>query len=387
MTTASSFGPPAGGTPPAGFEPLIERTFPTGEPARLAVENVRGRIHVAGWDRPEVQLRAEKLPDPAHPARYHATRVEIVHQGNTIVARTVLDRDALDREGSLLDELVSRGFGLIDELLRQNTPAEVVYEVRVPRATELELRGVSCPVTVEDVQGTIRVRTVSGACAVARARGDLRLNTVSGALTARDVEGRLEAKSVSGGVRIAGRLAPLEANTVSGAIEVAGPLAPSSRYAFGTVSGSLTLHVPAATGASISARGVSLGVHSGLPCQVTSVVRRPGDRRWEGRLGDGSASVRFRTVSGQLRIYPLSDAGAASAAPPAPVAVAAPEPPVAEAPPAAPEGGPAEPIQEPPARAEQLRILQALQRGELNPDDALRQIQTLHRERHESQAR
>lgn len=382
-------------TEQSGSADQVEQFFATGERCRLLVDNPRGRVTVQGWERPEVYLRARKLADSSSPARVQATRIEMHHHGDTVVLRTVLDKRALFGEGLLWQRLADVGSCVLGELLRNNVgPAEVEYAVYVPHSSALSLKGVSSDLSIEAVQGEVRARTVSGQCSVACICGELRLSTVSGAVAGRELAGRLEAKSVSGSIRLAGTLRSLHASTVSGAIELAGPLASGGDYELHTVSGSATLRMPRDTAATIRAQGVSVGVQSDLPVDVLLNERRPGARRWEGRLGSGGASVAFHTVSGSLHLTALpgaEEAGPVAAhctphpppqpAPPPPRAAEPPQPPleaVAVVPP---------PPRERPTTADepaveetaQMQVLKALERGELTVEEALRQLEMLRR--------
>jgi hypothetical protein len=379
---------PLDGQSEPGAETDFEQTFVTGERCRLVLENVRGRVRVMGWEHPEVWVHASKRRGSCSDACFQATRVEAWQEGSAVTVRTVRDGAWPASAGGLWQDLAAATLHLLESLLHQGTaPAEVVYEVRVPRQAEVTLAGVSSDLVVEDVQGVLRTRTVSGACTVARARGNFDLSTVSGRLAGEALDGTLTAKSVSGDLRFAGRLDTLQANSVSGSVELAGPLARAGSYTVTTVSGNATLRVPPDTVASINARGVSLSVTIDLPHAVTQNVRQPGQRQWQGTVNGGGAAVRFNTVSGRLRLAHLAETStSASAAQPAPEPVPADAPPARPAEARHPAMGvtaSAQATAEPPAaeptgdESAQLRILQALERGELAVDEALRRLEDL----------
>lgn len=365
----------------------VDQTFRLGDECRLVVENPRGRIRISGWDRAEVHLRAVKVREGSSPARFQATRIEIRQEDDRLIARTVLDGSAVFRRGGFWDELVSDAMRSVADLLRNTgLPAEVDYDVQVPRRAELELKRLTGEATVEDVNGRVRISSVSGSDSLVRAEGDLHVSTVSGSIAAREVVGNLEARSVSGSIRMSGELALLRAHSVSGSMELAGPLAPGGSYDFHSVSGSVTLKVPDETSATISARGVSLAVTSDLPCEVLRDRRAPGSRHWEGRLNEGAAAVSVQTVSGHLYLArllvgtrtesanPMPDRETAGVANEATGEGADTSSTAAPAPGATPEGPVAASSS---AETAQLRILRALERGELSVDDALRQLDSL----------
>jgi hypothetical protein len=384
------------GSERAASEATIERTIRVGEQCRLVVENPRGQIHVTGWDRPEVHLRATKRQNGSSAARFNATRIEVSHDGNTVSARTVLDGSPPLFDRGAWGDLVAEALRSFTEFIRNTAmPAEVIYDIQVPRHADVELKGVTSQIWVEDVRGIVHANSVSGAEVVDQVQGDLTLSTVSGSITGRRLDGYVDAKSVSGGIRLEGRLEVLKANNVSGSMELVGPLAAKGSYDFHTVSGSLTLRVPLDTSASISARGVSMAVTSELPCQVLRDARGPGSRQWQGRLNGGDAAVHVNTVSGHLYLAQLTEAALGSASipvgqTPVPEASIIPSETEAEARPREPDAEqspppePTSPEADAPAaettesaESAQLRILRAIERGELDVEEALKQLDSL----------
>ncbi len=365
---------------------IVDQTFSVGDQCRLVVENPRGRIAVTGWDRPEVRLQAVKLAEGSSLARFNATRVDLSQDGSAIFARTLLDGTAPLRDHGIWDDFAADAFRAFADLLRNTAmPAEVCYRVQVPRHAYLELRSVTGRIEVEGVRGTLRLWNVSGSERLERVQGDLMLSTVSGAIDARQAEGYFHARAVSGSIRAAGRLDAVGASTVSGSMELATPLAPSGSYDFRSVSGSITLRLAPDASATVAAHGVSMSVTSDLPCQVVQDVRRPGSRRWQGRLNGGAATIQIRTVSGHLYLtHPVEPAETPAESAPAQQAItaedgatgAAPESPSEEAAESPTHGEPT-PTGEAAAEAEseQLRILRALERGEIAVDQALQQLE------------
>ncbi|MBI2940943.1 MAG: DUF4097 family beta strand repeat protein, partial [Chloroflexi bacterium] len=320
MSTAASDPQPEPGAGGSSSDARFEQTFPTGDHCRLVLDNPRGRIHVTGWDRPEVHVQARKLGLSCGEDRVRATRIVAEHQDDAVTVRTIFDLDlSSDVPGpwrAFAAEIVRSLQGLLPN---KAMPAEVVYTVQVPRSADLELTGVSSDVVVEEVRGTVHARTVSGSVALERVQGDLHVSVVSGNATGHEVGGKLEARSVSGDLRFAGQLETVQGNAVSGSIEVESPLDPAGSYDFQTVSGDVSLRAPPETGASISARGVSVDVICELPHRVERDERRPGSREWQGSVQDGGAPVRFRTVSGRLRMRPTPPPSLSPLSPPSPL--------------------------------------------------------------------
>jgi hypothetical protein len=358
----------------------FERSFQTGPTSRFVLENPRGRIVVRGWDRAEIHVHAIKRRGRSN-EQYEATQIESYQQGETVFLRTILDPSAPMIERGALSGVAAELVRAFGDLFRWNgKTAEVDYEVEVPRGCEVDLKGVSSSIHLTGLRAPASAYSVSGAVTAEQHVGMLRLQTVSGEVRARAIDGPLYVESVSGAARLDGRLASLAAKTVSGEIEVASPLAPSASYEVQTVSGNATFHVPEQSAASIAVRGVSGDVECEMPWVVTHDRRGPGSREWQGTLNGGGASLHFQTVSGNLRLRASHANGSTQSEAPAdvaPVAGAA-EPttirePVQAAPNAAVEGSTVASDPD----GDQMKVLQALERGELSVDDALRELDRL----------
>lgn len=385
MSAAETFEQPGESASTEASAATVERTFVVGEPARLVIQNPRGRVRITAWERPEIQIRARKLPDRWNGFRDDTTRIEIESEGSTVIARTLLPGTTLFRNGKIWNQLFAEGLRALEDLIRARMlPAEVVYEIQVPRRTDVEAAGVTCSFEIAQVQGTVGVRGVSGPVTFRGLAGPISVATVSGPVDGSGLNGAIELKSVSGPIRLEGRLDSLRLASVSGSIELFGPLAPAGRYALKTVSGNVIMRLPTGVGASIAARGVSLEVSTEHPVEVVRDRRSPGMHEWVGRLNQGGASVSFRTVSGHL-VLAMAPPSAGAPGEPARSTTPSPEapaPPADQVTPETPAAAAApSPGVEPDAAPEsaQLRILRALERGEIAVDEALRQLDALRR--------
>jgi hypothetical protein len=367
----------------------VDSSFPVGESGRLIVENPRGSIRVTSWDRPEVQVHATKRWDSTS-ARYESTQIELQQHGDTVVARTVLDPTARFVERGAVQGIAAELLRAFTDLLQTTTrPAAVDYVIQVPRRCDLELKGVSSSIAAHGATGAMRIHSVSGPLEVAELTGELNLGAVSGAITAKRIAGRAHVESVSGEIMLQGELTALRAKTVSGHVDLSGPLTPTGEYEFRSVSGGVTLHCPAETRATVSVKGVSADVSSDLPGRVIRNERRPGSREWQGEVNGGGPSVNFHTVSGHLWLRALAASSGLDQQSDQPIdrlVVSTPTEPVdavqdahaTDAAPAQPDAPPATPTSpDDSGESAQLRILQAVERGEVSVDEALRELETL----------
>lgn len=228
--------------------------------------------------------------------------------------------------------------------------ARVVAEL--PEATEIAYTGVSADVTGVGFSGRQEYRTVSGDLVLSDLAGQVRVNGVSGDVSLRaKAPVSVQANTVSGDLSAFGpRFEQCRVVTVSGDVELEGALAAESEHRVETVSGSLSLG--AASGLTLEARGLSSDVEVNVPHRAEGTRDR---RRYI--VGDGAARLLFSSMSGDVSIG-RSRRIAGDLSMPAP-----PKPPKPPAPPAPTIGA-----------DEQLRILRALERGEIDVDEASRRL-------------
>jgi hypothetical protein len=131
---------------------------------------------------------------------------------------------------------------------------------------------------------------------------ELIAGVVTGDVIAQGLRSDVSAHSVSGDV-IVSTTGLAEAGTVSGALNVEMGSLDWTRLSFNTVSGDITLRLPAGLGAEVDFQSLS----GDLDTDFDLVVDRRRDGRFvgsrvEGTIGDGSRALSFHTVSGDVRI-------------------------------------------------------------------------------------
>jgi len=292
-------------------------------------------------------------------------------------------------QGTLTIEADERDAGFLTSLGRMMSGtgrSSVEFDVELPALATLRLSGISADLSVEGLRGDEEVRTVSG---------DVRLLGVSG---------RISLQSVSGDVRVAGGTAELNATTtsgdlatmferyerlrvhsVSGDVTVIGALDPGADHSLESISGDVEL---APTGGlTIRISSMSGSIHSELPHQRQTVGSQQ-----QVVIGDGAGQLTFRTMSGDMRIMRTSRVAgawtlpeAASTSPKAPIpqdrdaslaaaaedAAGASARGVEQALPLAPS----DPASAPATDLDELSILRALERGEIDVDQAARLLE------------
>ena len=235
--------------------------------------------------------------------------------------------------------------------------------VEAPGGCDLRFEGVSADVTTRSFHGPQQYRTVSGDLVLEGVGGNVRITGVSSDISLRTDQtlDTLEISTVSGDVSAtAPRVEQLRIVTVSGDAEVEAVLADGPAHRVETVSGDFSIGV--AGGMTAEVRGLSTDVDVRLPHRTEGSRDR---RRYV--IGDGGPSLTFSSLSGDLAVWPARRITTTPAMPPTPPTPATPPAP----------RSPATGL--PPARvaideAEQLEVLRALERGEIDVDEAARRL-------------
>ena len=240
------------------------------------------------------------------------------------------------------------GLGTIGRILGIGTKVETSITAEVPAAADLTYDGVSADLSTAGFRGRQQYRTVSGDLVLDRLGGNVRVRGVSSDVSIRaDDPLDLEMNTVSGDISaFAPRFDYLGLVTVSGDVEVEGELADGRDHRVETVSGDLSVGVVG--GLSLEVRGLSTDALISVPHRSEGSRDR---RRYI--IGGGDASLLFSSMSGDVMARP-SRRFSESVQPPVPPAP--PTPPTAPTPPIGPD--------------QQLEILQALERGEIDIDEA-----------------
>jgi hypothetical protein len=346
----------------------------------LSIRTVRGSVRVRGTDGDEVRVearyayRGEESVDPEHDGVLNVSR----HDGELRVE---------------VDETASGLGPTLGVLLRGGRPA-VDFDVTMPRTAALRLAGVSADLDVRAVHGSQEVRTVSGDVSMDDVAGRITVQSVSGDVLIRGGVLSLDGTTTSGDLSaVAERFESVRARSVSGDLRLSGRLDPAGEHAIESISGDLELYGSGGMTARMTA--ISGSINSELPHR-----REPNGGRRAIVVGDGAATVSFRTMSGDLNVKRATGSGtpeppiseASPMRPPDPPRPAAPAPPTPPSPPAPPRSpNPGSPVSTsnsyhdeatppsgtpvPHVAIDELAILQALERGEIDVDEAARRLE------------
>lgn len=256
----------------------------------VLISGVSGSIDVRGWDRNEVHVTGQIEED--------VERVDVESSGGRTVIKVILPR------GSHGD-------------------ADANLEVQVPHGSSLEVSVVSADISSRGVQGSQRLKTVSGEITaeiggpdseVRSVSGDLtvkgggkpgtlRVSSVSGNLDLSNAAGKLDVVTVSGDARVhMGDASEITARTTSGTFDLHARLMRDARVNVEGVSGDLNLDVGAAAGLTLEIESFSGDITGCLSSGAERVSKYGPGVRLNSRTGDGSARVRAKTLSGDIEI-------------------------------------------------------------------------------------
>jgi DUF4097 and DUF4098 domain-containing protein YvlB len=252
----------------------IEKTFPVAATARLIISNVRGSVTI-------------------QPGEANVIEVKAVKHGNFDNERSTVEMTQ-DADGSVRVETRSDEalFGFLSH------PPKVVYIIRVPQGIHLEASCISSNLTVSDLEGVFKLKTISGDVVLAKMSGPIKLGAVSGDITGSQLSGVLDLKTVSGDVRLTESSFPsADASTVSGDLLLQTPIS-DGPYHFSSVSGSVRMLVPADTRCNVELNSVSGSIRSSLPASAT----RMGHGLKVTQVQGGGTAVRLKSVSGGVSI-------------------------------------------------------------------------------------
>ncbi|HKW30799.1 MAG TPA: malectin domain-containing carbohydrate-binding protein, partial [Verrucomicrobiae bacterium] len=242
------------------FQQDFNETLPLSARGRFHLDNVNGRIEIAGWDRNEVVIKALK----------HGRTRESVETSKVKVDASA-DEISIHTEGPPNETGVPGIWSWFKN--GENNKATVDYAVQVPRHARLaNIASVNGRIGIDDVGGDIEASTVNGTVEVQHVAGSLKLSTVNG---------RIDAKLIS--------------------------LGGDQSVSLSTVNGAIEATLPANADAEVTADTVNGGMSSEFPALV---VKKdfPLSKHLKGALGNGGATVKATTVNGSIRFRRGNDA-------------------------------------------------------------------------------
>ena len=268
----------------------IDQTRPLDPRGRVEIDNLKGRVEVRAWDRPEVKITGslgagvEKLSVEGDRGALH---IEVKYPNR-----------ANNTEPTVLVVQVP----LQADLEISTVSANIDVHGVAPR--ELSLESVSGDIVANGAPRRAAVESVSGDVVLTFNSGDVEASAVSGDLTLNGrLNGEVSVETVSGNMRVDSRgerLRRLSASTVSGDAELKAALAPDGEISMESVSGDLTLIAPRDLSAKVSGESFS-GDLSAPGAKIEREEFGPGSS-FHTRYGAGKGEVRIETFSGDATL-------------------------------------------------------------------------------------
>lgn len=214
------------------------------------VSCVNGSIHIEGWDRDEVYIKA---------------RIQ-VRAKTEREARELLSEIEIETNGKIR----AKGPGTRWFSSFWGKKWSVSYQLKVPTHSDLYAHTTNGSLRIAGVTGEIDFGSTNGSVKLYRIGGDVSGGTVNGGITA-----VLQGDSWSGG--------GLDLHTTNGGV---------------------TIEMPVGYSARLKAKTTNGGIRVDHPIRIESKSRR----RLEGTIGDGGATLKVRTVNGGVKFRESDEA-------------------------------------------------------------------------------
>ena len=185
-------------------------------------------------------------------------------------------------------------------------PHNAVITVAVPKDCPTQLGVLNATAFVGGISANTSVKSLSGNITLAGLAGDVEVGTASGDVEAQDLAGRVGFRSVSGDLTLAdGSLHRLDAKTVSGKVTADIALSGGGALRIATLSGGVTVRLPADASMRVDLRSTTGRVKSGF--SGLESARGRGGSTLTGTIGSGSGQLSVTTMSGQVTLLERSE--------------------------------------------------------------------------------
>ena len=284
---------------PAFAATPINQSRPLNADGMVRIENIKGRIVVRTWSKPQVQVTGSLGKG--------VEKLEITGDSRSLDIRVKYPNSR-------------GGWNLWGRDDNRTEPTNL--EITLPQRASVDIDAVSADVDVQQVAGRkLDVSSVSGNVVVtASSPGEASFENVSGDTTLRITSAKVEAQSVSGDVRLSGGLTgDIDLESVSGNVELGAKLL--DRLEVSTVSGDAILTAGLRAGGTVKAETLSGELHLNLPRGTgarvhvetfSGDIRSPSghvDEEEHGpgksldtTIGDGRARIDLESFSGDVQL-------------------------------------------------------------------------------------
>lgn len=383
------------------------RTISTAEfsgTPRITLEQATGDVNIQGWDRPEIEVSADD--DRGISLEQTGSHVVIRSRPPKVSVPRFEEEDSDDfgrhfKHG--IESIASDVERRVERSMRRmgrRIGAEIEighwaggrdFTIKVPHRCDINLRSSTGDLNISDVQGALYLQTATGDVQLETLRGPVIVNSASGDIRIDGISGKIGANTASGDISIEdANLEELIAHSASGDVNLEMLRVPHKGFDVKTVSGDLNVELPGDARLTVQISTFSGDFHCSLPYERTESGPRRG-REQNVTINGGGPLARFHSLSGDIDISGSKRRSAD--APPLHISMEEEEEAPAGEPTmdlsrkntahagTEPAGGASDDISEPEGYAARkqssLEILQAVERGELSAQDAVRRLSEL----------
>jgi hypothetical protein len=279
------------------FRQDFHYSYPLQAGGRLTLENFNGSVEISGWDQATVDVSGEKYASTVE--LRDAIKIEITPAADAINIRTVRPS-------------TRGGMG-------------ARYVIKAPRRVQLE-RIVSSngAVRVNDIEGSVRLRTSNGGIRAVNVKGNVDGTTSNSNVETQNVEGSVVVRTSNGRVRAEAIRGSFDASTSNSGITAQIARAdPGKSIRLGSSNGGIDLTLDSFHQNEIRASTSNSGITVHLPPDIgarvragtsnSSVstefdVRMQGERKkhhLEGTIGAGGPLIDLSTSNGSIRLLKM----------------------------------------------------------------------------------
>lgn len=355
------------------------------ETPRLVLEQATGDVHIEAWDNPSIevqvsdgdeafdvdvigsQVTVRALPPGARSSQdkgkgdwgWHEAAPDLTGLGidlDKVAARVQRSAARMQRNVERSVRRVGRGVDISINLGRWASGLD--YRIKVPYNCHLSLRTSSGDLIIKGPTGTHLLQTTSGDVRMQNVGGNLLVTTASGDLMIQGIEGRLGIKTASGEIQVReAALQEVSLHTASGDVDLDLTRVPEREFEVKSISGDVHLALPYDAHLTVDASTLS----GDIDCELPHSKERSGRARVL-TINGGGTLARMGTVSGDIIIEARAGSRPARSA----------EEGQAHGDITRPESaGPS------PRQQAELELLQAVERGEISPQEAMRRLAEL----------
>jgi beta-lactamase regulating signal transducer with metallopeptidase domain len=260
-------------------------TLPFEADGTLTLENNDGSVHVSAWDKPYIWIRAKKEMQVRRSGGVTVLLLVRVAEGS-------LPFQSLEEAQTYFDGFRARITGTRRHItVKTVSPRQwgrvnlkMSYEIRLPRAANVNVSSLNGSVTVCGIEGSVQV---SGK------NGELELADLPGGVEASTLNGEIAGRGLAGGVRL---------TTLNGAVELrrGTALREGERVVCESTNGAIRVFLPRASAFELEAETRN-GKVSATGFEMVPPVRNSLGK-YAGRAGNGGGRLNLRTSNGQVSV-------------------------------------------------------------------------------------